>query len=100
LLDFTTYRQPLKNIGLCTDSDICKQVLEDVGVALLPGVSFGLPPEALCARLAYVDFDGKQALEDIATQPWSEALTKKHSQKMSKGIENLGYYLTQIAQAN
>jgi aspartate aminotransferase len=100
LLDFTTYRQSLKNIGLCTDSDICKKVLEDVGVALLPGVSFGLPPEALCARLAYVDFDGKQALEDIATQPWSEALTKKHSQKMSNGIEKLGYYLTQIAQAN
>ena len=47
-----------------------------------------------------VDFDGKQALEDITTQQWSEALTKKHSQKMSKGIENLGYYLSQIAQAN
>jgi aspartate aminotransferase len=98
LLDFTTYRQPLKNIGLVTDIDICNRVLEDVGVALLPGVCFGLPTETLCARLAYVDFDGKQALEDICLSDWSETLTVKHAKKMSEGIENLGHYLKQIEQ--
>jgi aspartate aminotransferase len=100
LLNFTAYRQPLKDIGLTTDVEVCKKVLEDVGVALLPGVSFGLPTDSLCARLAYVDFDGTQALEDIATQQWSYTLTEKHSHKMSMGIENLGRYLKQIAQAN
>ena len=59
LLDFTAYRQPLKDIGLSTDTEICTRVLEDTGVALLPVKSFGLPTEALCARLAYVDFEGK-----------------------------------------
>ncbi|MFT6992088.1 MAG: aspartate aminotransferase [Paraglaciecola sp.] len=98
LLDFTAYRQPLKDIGLYTDSDVCEKILEQVGVALLPGISFGLPPEALCARLAYVDFDGKQALEDITTLKWSEILTKKHSHKMCEGIESLGRYLKQIVQ--
>jgi len=100
LLDFSAYRQALKNIGLATDIEVCKRVLEDVGVALLPGVSFGLPPEALCARLAYVDFDGTLALEDIATQQWSETLTEKHAHKMSEGIKSLARYLKQIAQAN
>ena len=71
-------------------------MLEDVGVALLPGVSFGLSPEALCARLAYVDFDGTQALEDIATQQWSETLTEKHAHKMSEGIKSLARYLKQM----
>jgi aspartate aminotransferase len=98
LLDFTAYRQPLKDIGLYTDSDVCEKILEQVGVALLPGISFGLPPEALCARLAYVDFDGKQALEDITTQQWSDILTEKHSHKMCEGIESLGRYLKQIVQ--
>jgi aspartate aminotransferase len=100
LLDFTTYRQPLEAIGLSTDTEICKRVLEDVGVALLPGISFGLPPENLCARLAYVDFDGKQALDDICMGNWSEALTYKHAKKMSKGIEYLGRYLKQIELEN
>jgi aspartate aminotransferase len=100
LLDFTTYRQSLRDIGLFTDTEICEKVLEDTGVALLPGVSFGLPPEALCARLAYVDFDGAQALKDITTQDWSEDLTKKHSHKMCKGIENLGRYLKRTGQAD
>jgi aspartate aminotransferase len=100
LLDFTTYRQPLNANGLTTDTEICKRVLEDVGVALLPGVSFGLPPEALCARLAYVDFDGKQALQDIGENNWSETLTIKHAKKMLDGIKSLGRYLKQIDQAD
>jgi aspartate aminotransferase len=100
LLDFTAYRQSLKAIGLNTDSEICNKVLEDVGVALLPGISFGLSPKALCARLAYVDFDGTLALEDISEGEWSETLTIKHAQKMLLGIENLGRYLKQIDQDN
>ena len=100
LLDFTTYRHPLKAIGLSTDTEICKKVLQDAGVALLPGISFGLPPEALCARLAYVDFDGTQALQDISKSEWSETLTIKHAQKMLEGIESLGRYLKQIEQDN
>jgi aspartate aminotransferase len=100
LLDFTAYRQPLEAIGLITDSEICSKVLEDVGVALLPGISFGLSPKALCARLAYVDFDGTLALQDISKNEWSETLTIKHAQKMLEGIENLGRYLKQIEQDN
>jgi aspartate aminotransferase len=100
LLDFTTYRESLKATGLSTDTEICKKVLEDVGVALLPGISFGLAPGALCARLAYVDFDGTQALADISEGNWSDTLTIKHAQKMLEGIENLGRYLKQIKQAN
>jgi aspartate aminotransferase len=100
LLDFTPYLQTLKSIGISTDSEICSKVLEDTGVALLPGISFGLAPEALCARLAYVDFDGKQALEDITKYGWSMNLTEKHAQKMSTGIHNLGRYLKQLALRN
>jgi aspartate aminotransferase len=100
LLDFTQYQETLNNMGIYTDTEICSKVLAGTGVALLPGISFGLPPEALCARLAYVDFNGKQALDDINEHGWSESLTAKHSQKMSTGIQNLGNYLKQLVQAN
>jgi aspartate aminotransferase len=96
LLDFMSYKQPLKDLGMCTDTQICKKVLEDTGVALLPGTSFGLPSEALCARLAYVDFDGKQALEDINNDGWSDSHNNKHTKKMTTGIKILGDYLKQL----
>jgi len=46
---------------------MCEQLLEDTGIAILPGCDFGRPPEELTARLAYVDFDGAQAL--AASEP-------------------------------
>ncbi len=45
------------------------RLLEDTGVAILPGSDFGRPPEELTARLAYVDFDGARAL--AAAERWS-----------------------------
>lgn len=40
----------------------CQRLLEETGVALLPGSSFGRPKEELTVRLCFVDFDGKTAL--------------------------------------
>ena len=37
-------------------------MLEDTGVALLPGIAFGRPENELTCRLSYVDFDGKNAI--------------------------------------
>ncbi|MFT4655045.1 MAG: aspartate aminotransferase [Kangiellaceae bacterium] len=96
LLDFTPYQQVLNAMGISKDTEICTKVLEETGVALLPGTSFGLPEKALCARLAYVDFDGKQALEDITNNGWSTHLTHKHTKKMLTGIQQLRDYLKQL----
>ena len=48
--------------GIYTSEELCTRLLDDVGVAILPGSSFGRPPEELTARVAYVDFDGARAL--------------------------------------
>lgn len=40
----------------------CQQLLQETGVALLPGTSFGRPANELTARLCFVDFDGEAAL--------------------------------------
>jgi aspartate aminotransferase len=37
-------------------------LLEEAGVAVLPGEDFGRPAEELTLRLAYVNFDGARAL--------------------------------------
>ena len=41
---------------------------------MLPGVDFGRAPEELTARLAYVNFDGKKALEAANQIPASHFL--------------------------
>jgi aspartate aminotransferase len=60
--DFGPFREPLQARGITTNEDFCQHLLEETGVALLPGCVFGRPLEELTARLAYVDFDGARVL--------------------------------------
>lgn len=60
--DFDNYREPLARIGIQTSRDLCRQLLEDTGVAILPGSDFGQPEKELTARIAFVDFNGAEAL--------------------------------------
>jgi aspartate aminotransferase len=41
---------------------MCTELLEETGVAMLPGHEFGRDPAELTARMAFVDFDGIAAL--------------------------------------
>lgn len=59
--DFGHYRDKLNNIGVYTSVEMCRRILDDTGVAVLPGSDFGRPPEELSVRMAYVDFDGMAA---------------------------------------
>lgn len=61
--DFEKFKEKLNKRGITTSSKLCRTILEETGVALLPGVDFGQAPEELSARLSYVDFDGKKALD-------------------------------------
>ncbi len=63
--DFGAHRQALAARGILTSRDLCRKLLEDTGVAILPGSDFGRPPAELVARLAYVDFDGGAVLAAV-----------------------------------
>jgi aspartate aminotransferase len=60
--DFGPIRDRMSARGINTGVELCDRLLEETGVALLPGSDFGRPLEELTARLAYVDFDGARAL--------------------------------------
>jgi aspartate aminotransferase len=51
---------------------LCNTLLEETGVAILPGIAFNRPPWELSARLAYVDFDGRKALAASQVLPHKE----------------------------
>lgn len=60
--DFEVFREGLLSKGLHTDREMCEALLEEAGVALLPGSEFGVRPDRYTARLSYVDFDGRAAM--------------------------------------
>jgi len=67
--DFSEYAESFRRRGLHTGRDVTERLLEDTGVALLPGSDFGRPVEEPTARLAYVDFDGQAVLDAVAELP-------------------------------
>ena len=60
---FEPHAEGLRRRGIDSSPALCLRLAAETGVALLPGDAFGLPPGRLCARLAYVDFDGVAALQ-------------------------------------
>jgi aspartate aminotransferase len=64
--DFTACIRPGK---VATSDELCKRLLEQAGVALLPGSDFGRSPGELTTRLAYVNFDGERALAAAESIP-------------------------------
>ncbi len=68
-VNFESYKEKLASRDIYTSVEFCEQLLEDTGVAILPGSDFGRQPEELTARIAYVDFDGAAALEAAAQYP-------------------------------
>jgi len=53
----------LQEKNISDSSTLCSRLLEETGVAILPGKVFGMKAEELTARLAYVDIDGVAAME-------------------------------------
>ncbi|MBD3332009.1 aminotransferase class I/II-fold pyridoxal phosphate-dependent enzyme, partial [candidate division GN15 bacterium] len=73
-LDFESHREMLVDRGIVDSSSLCERLLEDTGVAILPGAAFSRPREELTARMAFVDFDGSAALAASQRLSIEEAL--------------------------
>lgn len=60
--DFEIYREKLTAKGIYTSVELCSVLLEETGIAMLPGYEFGRDPAELTTRMAFVDFNGETAL--------------------------------------
>jgi aspartate aminotransferase len=79
--DFSPLRDRLAARGITNNAQLCTRLLEETGVAILPGTCFGRPADELTARLAYVDFDGSRALAAAEQVPVDLALGKEFLQR-------------------
>ena len=72
--DFSEHSKTLSDKGIEDSRTLCSRLLDETGVAILPGVDFLRPAEELTARLAYVDFDGAAALSGSYYHPLDQNL--------------------------
>ncbi|MGH1342780.1 MAG: pyridoxal phosphate-dependent aminotransferase [Nannocystales bacterium] len=95
--DFSAFQQPLAGRGIFDSTSICSALLDEAGVAILPGSEFGRPASELTARLAYVDFDGQAALDAVAELPREAAITegflRKHCPRVTAAIDAMCSWL-------
>ncbi|NOX38025.1 MAG: aminotransferase class I/II-fold pyridoxal phosphate-dependent enzyme [Calditrichaeota bacterium] len=91
--DFSPFREKLYRRGITTSEEFTERLLEETGVAVLPGVNFGRPLNEFTARFAYVDFDGARALtaaEQIApSKPLGKDFLKQYCEKCVDAIDRV-----------
>ena len=73
-----------------TSSDMCKDILNNTGVALLPGSDFGFNQDKMLARLSFTDFDGQMFMDQIEDDEIIDyEKIKKLAPKIVEGVDRL-----------
>ena len=78
------------NAKFSNSSEMCKDILNKTGVALLPGSDFGIDKKKMIARLSYTDFDGDNFLKNTSGRKnLDEADLKKYAPNIVEGVIKL-----------
>lgn len=80
-IDFAPLKKKLNKRGIKDSAILCDLLLDETGVAILPGIDFNRPKDELSARISYVDFDGAKALSASYTIPMHEKLPDDFSSR-------------------
>jgi aspartate aminotransferase len=92
-IDFSNFNEKLASRGINSSTEMCKRLLNDTGVAILPGSAFMQSERILTARLAFVNFDGAKALAMSESIPVNNDIPENFDQyccrSVIEGIENI-----------
>ena len=79
-----------KNKKYKTSSKLCDAILNETGVAMLPGSDFGFNPKRMLTRLSYTDFDGFEFFKNISNyNSISEEMVKTYAPNVVEGVSKL-----------
>ena len=78
------------NAKFSSSSEMCKDILNKTGVALLPGSDFGMDNKKMLARLSYTDFDGSSFLANTTGgKKLDHADIVKYAPNIVEGVSKL-----------
>jgi len=86
--DFSFLKEKLAARKIETSEQLTAALMDETGVALLPGSAFGMPESSLTVRLAFVDFDGGQI--------WGDDKTERRFDQVKQGINRLCEWLNAL----
>ena len=70
--------------------EMCANLLNDTGVAILPGSDFGFSKDRLIARLSFTDFDGQNFMDNLSKEKKLDySLINKFAPKIVEGTKRL-----------
>ena len=73
-----------------SSSKLCDDILNETGVAMLPGSDFGFHPKKMLTRLSYTDFDGVEFFKKISDyKSISEEMVKNYAPNVVEGTARL-----------
>ncbi|MEW8015707.1 MAG: aminotransferase class I/II-fold pyridoxal phosphate-dependent enzyme [Candidatus Thiodiazotropha endolucinida] len=90
---FDAYRQQLAYRGINDSLSFCDRLLQERGVALLPGACFGRRSKELSTRIAVVDFNGSHALEKAETETIDDEFIRRYCSRVTTAVEHLAEWL-------
>lgn len=98
--NFNNYADKLRAKNIFTSAEMTTKLLEETGVAILPGSVFGRPESEFTARLAYVDFDGSRALAAAETFSPEDQITDEfltiYCSPIIDGVEKIAAWIKSI----
>ena len=78
------------NAKFSSSSEMCKDILNKTGVALLPGSDFGLDNNKMVVRLSYTDFDGSNFLKNtLGSKNLDKVDLEKYAPNIVEGVIKL-----------
>ena len=73
-----------------SSSEMCDKILNNTGVALLPGSDFGFDKKKMLVRLSFTDFDGQEFMNKIkVNQKIDKNQIVKFAPKIVEGVDKL-----------
>jgi aspartate aminotransferase len=79
-----------KNKKYKNSSELCKAILKETGIAMLPGSDFGFKPKRMLTRLSYTDFNGAEFFRNVTNNDSiDDIMIKKYAPNIVEGVSKL-----------
>ena len=76
---------------------LCDAILNESGVAMLPGSDFGFNPKKMLTRLSYTDFNGTEFLNNVSDKTIvDDILIKKYAPNIVDGTKKLSIWAKKL----
>ncbi len=96
--DFSPFAEKLARRNIKNSATLCERLLQETGVAMLPGRVFERPCEELTARISYINFAGARSLAASETIAMHHELPREfiqaHCEETLEATHTLADWLT------